>query len=727
MFPPPTFFAGARLNFAENLLFPAAFVDESAPALLEATEAERKTVTWAELRERVRRCQAGLVAAGLGEAEGGSRLRIVAGYVANHADAVVAMLAATSLGCAWTAISPDTGVAAVLDRLRQIEPVVLFADDASFYNGKLHPVLPKVAEIAAALPSVATTVVVSPHGERKLDLTGLTVPETTRFIPLAEFASPEVAAAHELHFAQLPPDHPVYILYSSGTTGAPKCMVHGAAGTLVQHKKEHQIHCDVGPGSRLFYFTTCTWMMWHWLVSGLASGATLVLYDGSPFRSPDHSSSSVADDLAMPRLIESLRITHFGTSAKYLSVLEQRDLRPRDDCDLSSLRAIYSTGSPLAASTFAHIYARAFPPNINLGSITGGTDIISLFGAPNALLPVRAGEIQGPGLGMAVRALETESLEGDGSPRDVTAAGLPGDLVCVRAFPCQPVSFFGPGGEEKYRKSYFDEVPGVWHHGDFVRFRAYAPSPSISVEFSSAPSAIPTAMTGTVTDPITTKALDAGPDFAFGLVMLGRTDGVLKPAGVRFGSAEIYACLARNFPAAISDAVCVGRRRPDLDDDERVLLFVVLAEGVDWEGWTPPARTGTGGAPSLPPSAAHTPSASGFSTPIPHPHPSSASASSPRGLAPAIRAAIRRDLSARHVPAVVATCPAVPVTSNGKKVEGAVRAVVNAVTPGAVAGEGGREEDGGRAKRARTVRVRGGAVSNPECLAWFERWAAENE
>ncbi|OJD30605.1 acetoacetate-ligase [Diplodia corticola] len=611
MFPRPDFFRGAKLNFAENLLFPNVAVDEHSPAVIAATETSRQTVTWKELRERVKQCQAGMIQFGLHE---GDR---VAGYVANHTDALVAMLAATSLGALWTAVSPDTGVHAVLERLRQIEPVLLFADNASFYNGRSHPVVPKVQEIVESLPSVRAVVVLPTVSSVHVDLASLEGPSRKAYA-YSTFSS---APSAELVFKQLPPDHPVYILYSSGTTGAPKCIVHGAIGTLIQHKKEHILHCSIKPGSRLFYFTTCTWMMWHWLVSGLASGATIILYDGSPFRyasssSADASSSSVPDDLAMPRLIDELRITHFGTSAKYLSVLEQRDARPlRAALSLATLEAVYSTGSPLPPSTFAYVYA-AFPPALNLGSITGGTDIISLFGAPCPLAPVHAGEIQAAGLGMAVRAWDYLGA-------DVTAAGEPGDLVCVRPFPCQPVMFWPRGevGERKYRGSYFEkfEMPAkdgggsIWHHGDFVRFNP---------------------QTG-------------------GLVMLGRSDGILKPAGVRFGSAEIYNVLLAHFPDEVADALCIGRRREE-DADETVVLFVKMAEGKTF-------------GPEL---------------------------------VEGIKKVVRKELSARHVPGVVDECPEIPVTTNGKKVEGAVKQILCGLNVKTSA-----------------------SVANAECLDFYRKWA----
>ena len=574
MFPRPPWFTGAKLNFAENLLFPTTSppISPSSIAIIEATETSRASVTWQSLRNRVRDCQAGLMAVGVKENDR------VAGYVANHTNALVAMLAATSLGAIWTAISPDTGVTAVLERLEQIEPAVLFSDNASFYNGKAHPVLAKVKDIAAKLPSLSAVVVFPTVSSAGMDISEIAA------VTKKAFLYPDFTALctwePQLKFTQLDPDHPTYILYSSGTTGAPKCIVHGAIGTLIQHKKEHYLHCSLTPQSTLFYFTTCTWMMWHWLVSGLASGATLVLYDGSPFRyrGGEEGGESVPDDMAMPRLIEELGITHFGTSAKYLSVLEQKSVKPMESLNLSTLQAIYSTGSPLAPSTFEYIYA-SFPPALNLGSITGGTDIVSLFGAPSSLSPVYVGEIQRAGLGMAIQSWSP-------SGENVTDKGEEGDLVAVKAFPCQPVMFWprGEKGEAKYKASYFEtfaeEGKNVWHHGDYIRF-----NPS----------------TG-------------------GLIMLGRSDGVLKPQGVRFGSAEIYNIVLKHFAEEVEDALCIGRRREN-DTDETVVLFLKMNAGKKFTD----------------------------------------------ELAKNIKVMIRKELSARHVPGVVDECPEIPVTSNGKK------------------------------------------------------------
>ncbi|KAL8736001.1 MAG: hypothetical protein Q9166_000563 [cf. Caloplaca sp. 2 TL-2023] len=595
MFLRPAFFQGARLNFAENLLYPACKPDETTLAVIAVSEDTRENVTWKELRDRVQQCASALAYLGV---QKGDR---IAGYLANHTNALIAMLSATSIGAIWTAVSPDTGVSAVLDRMQQIEPKVLFADNAAKYNGKIHNVHDKLVEIAGSLQSLRAVVVFETVADIEFHDD---VPVTSGSAYLYKDLLTASRTTPIVNFLQLEPDHPVYILYSSGTTGKPKCIVHGAIGTLIQHKKEHDVQCDIRLGDRLFYFTTCTWMMWHWLVSGLATGATLVLYDGSPFRPLEADGTG---ELAMPRLIEELRITHFGTSAKYLSVLEQKDIMPKQSLSLTSLKSIFSTGSPLAPSTFEYVY-QAFGSDINLASITGGTDIISLFGAPSPLSPVYTGEIQVRGLGMAVEVWDYQG-------KDVTDKGEPGDIVCTKPFPCQPVTFWGKGGEEKYRKSYFETFPGVWHHGDFVRINP---------------------RTG-------------------GLIMLGRSDGVLKPGGVRFGSSEIYNVILRHFPE-IEDALCIGRRRPE-DKDETVVLFVRMA-------------------------------------------PNSAFAEQ---LAQKIKSTVRKDLSARHVPNIIDECPEIPVTTNGKKVEVAVKHIICGLDVKTSA-----------------------SVVNAGCLEWYRQWNAEH-
>ncbi|KAL2005472.1 hypothetical protein VTN00DRAFT_2683 [Thermoascus crustaceus] len=611
LFPRPHFFEGSRLNFAENLLYPASNPSDGGIAIIQATESGREFVSWRELRERVRQCANALREAGV---QTGDR---VAGFIGNHANTVVAMLAATSIGALWTAVSPDTGVHAVLERLTQIEPKVLFADNASLYNDKVHETHGKIREMVAKLPSLHLVVICEALRSHVFDLAGI-IPHQGRVCYYVDFLSSVRNPTAPLHFESLEPDHPVYILYSSGTTGAPKPIVHGALGTLLQHKKEHVLHCDIRPGDRLFYYTTTTWMMWHWLVSGLASGATIVVYDGSPFRPLDPEGGK--GEMAMPRLIDELQITHFGTSAKYLSMLEQASLNPRTyphrPVTLQTLRAIFSTASPLAPSTFEYVYS-SLHPDVMLGSITGGTDIISLFGACCPILPVHKGEIQCRGLGMAVSVF-------DYAGNDISSSNEPGDLVCTKPFPAQPVMFWPPGpvGMEKYRKSYFDVFgPDVWHHGDFVRI-----NPQTS-----------------------------------GLVMLGRSDGVLKPAGVRFGSAEIYNVVLKHFADEVEDSLCVGRRREGIDTDETVVLFVKLA---------PPAEP---------------------STPI------------SQDLVARIQAAIRKELSPRHVPGIVDACPEIPLTSNGKKVENVVKQILCGLN----------------------IKT-GASVANAACLDWYRAWAANN-
>ncbi|RAK87874.1 acetoacetate-CoA ligase [Aspergillus costaricaensis CBS 115574] len=518
MWPPPAWFSGARLNFAENLLFPTQTVSEETVAVISIVEGDgdREFITWKDLRERVRRCQAGLHSLKI---QPGDR---VAGYVANHSTALVAMLATTSLGAIWTAVSPDTGVKGTLDRLVQVEPRLLFTDNAVVYNAKLYSVLPKTQEIVASLPSLEAVVVVPTAASIQANLPG-SGPASSMTCWTYEGFLTQGSEAHRLEFVHMPAEHPLYILYSSGTTGEPKCIVHGAIGTLLQHKKEHILQSDIRAGDRLCYVTTCMWMMWHWLVSGLASGATVVLYNGSPFYyTPVSQNISVKEELAMPKLIDELGITQFGASATYFSMLE-RGGHWRKTPSMKTLKAVYSTGSPLGPSTFRYIY-RAFGPHVNLGSISGGTDIISDFGVPSPLKPVVTGEIQAIALGMAVQTCGPTGI-------DLSATGEPGELI----------QFWGASGSSRYQSSYFARYPGIWAHGDHIRINP---------------------RTG-------------------GLIMLGRSDGTLNPSGVRFGSAEIYNLLQHRFAAQIEDGLCVGRRRQQ-DSDETVVLFIKMRQGQRW-------------------------------------------------------------------------------------------------------------------------------------------------
>ncbi|EHL00611.1 putative Acetoacetyl-CoA synthetase [Glarea lozoyensis 74030] len=592
-----------KLDIAENGEYsekrgPASeelFDEDDDLAIISVTENTTNKVTWSQLRKQVAECQRALKHQGI------LPLDRVAGFIGHNTNAVVAALATTSLGAIWTAVSPDTGVGAVLDRLQQIEPKVLFADNASLYNGKTHTTTEKVREIVAALPRLEALVVFEaiPGTDIQAQIPSLKPPNGSPY-SYDEFLSRSSSSEEPIQFPKFSASHPAYILYSSGTTGKPKCIVHSSGGTLIQHKKEHIIHGDVLPGDRLFYFTTTTWMMWHWLISGLSVGATLILYDGSPFN--PHG------PLTMPKLIDSLRIKHFGTSAKYLSVLEQKNVFPKTaGLDLSTLKTIYSTGSPLAPSTFTYI-TTAFGSHVQTASITGGTDIISLFGAPCPLTPVFSGEIQQKGLGMAILAYTPDG--------QTITDGTPGDLVCTKPFPSQPVTFYGPSGAQKYKESYFETFEGAWHHGDFIRF-----------------------------NPVTG-----------GMVMLGRSDGILKPSGVRFGSAEIYNVLLKFFGAEVEDALCIGRRREG-DDDETVVLFLKMVVGGALD----------------------------------------------EGVRERVKAVVRKELSARHVPGVVVECVEIPVTTNGKKVEVAVKQILCGMNVKTSA-----------------------SVANAECLEWYREWAANN-
>lgn len=495
--PGAQWFPEARLNFAENLLRER----DATPAIVFWGEDKAKRYySRRELYDLVSRLAQALAAAGVTK---GDR---VAGYLPNLPESVAAMLAAASLGAIWSSCSPDFGVQGVLDRLGQIRPKVLFCADGYWYGGKPFDSLEKVEEILKGLPSVERTVVV-PY---------LDAPVTVG-VPLGEFIAPH--AAREIPFTKVEFDHPLYILYSSGTTGVPKCIVHGTGGTLLQHLKEHTLHADVKPGDRLFYFTTLGWMMWNWLVSGLASGATLLLYDGSPF---------VGRGRILFDFAEQERMTHFGTSAKFIDALAKVGLKPAETHDLSRLRAMLSTGSPLMAEGFDYVY-RNVKADLCLSSISGGTDIVSCFVLGNPAGPVYRGEIQAPGLGMAV-----EVFDEGGRP----LRGEKGELVCTRPFPSMPVGFWNDPDGAKYRAAYFARFPGVWCHGDWCERTANG-----------------------------------------GFVIYGRSDAVLNPGGVRIGTAEIYRQVEQL--EEVVESLVIGQDWPPAKpEDVRVVLFVKLREGL---------------------------------------------------------------------------------------------------------------------------------------------------
>ena len=496
----PKWFTGARLNFAENLL---RFRDNS-PAIISWNEGGfRETVTFNELYRSVAALSAAMRAAGVGV---GDR---VAGLMPNIPETVIAMLAAASIGGIWSSTSPEFGVQAVIDRFGQIKPKLLFAPHSYVFAGKSFNICTKVAEIAHAIPEIETVVLVPNLKGWSITPAGSIRNSKT----LDQFVS-GYERAPEVEFTQLPFDHPLYILYSSGTTGAPKCIVHGAGGTLLQHLKELALHSDVWRGDRVFYYTTCGWMMWNWLVSSLALGAAILLYEGSPFHPRNDALWTMADYE---------RITHFGTSAKYIAMCEKEGLVPSGDFDLSSLRFILSTGSPLAPSSFDYVYS-SVKSDVCLSSISGGTDIISCFalGAPTE--PVYRGELQTTGLGMKVEVWDENG---------VSVVGKPGELVCTIPFPSMPVSFWNDPGGEKYRAAYFEHFPGVWRHGDWA------------------------------------EMTERG-----GVIIYGRSDATLNPGGVRIGTAEIYRQV--ETIAEVLESVVVGQ---EWDGDMRIVLFVRIREG----------------------------------------------------------------------------------------------------------------------------------------------------
>ena len=495
--PGARWFEGARLNFAENLLryrndrIALSFKGEGQPTV---------SLTYAELYTLVARLAKSLRDLGI---QPGDR---VAGFMPNMAETVVAMLATASVGGIWSSCSPDFGIKGVLDRFGQIEPRVLFTANGYSYNGKQFDSLERISEILKELPSIEKVIVV-PYTDPNPD------PGRVRNgVLFDDFLAP---AADELQFEQVPSNHPLYIMYSSGTTGVPKCIVHGVAGTLLQHIKELSLHTDLKREDTIFYFTTCGWMMWNWLVSSLALGARVLLYDGNPFY-PDAS--------AMWQMAQDERISVFGTSASYLAALEKAGVKPGESFDLTPLKAVLSTGSPLSVDSFQFVY-RDIKEELCLSSISGGTDIISCFALGNPMGPVWASELQVRGLGMKVEAYD-EAGE--------SVVGEQGELVCTLAAPSMPIYFWNDPDSQKYHDAYFDTYPGIWRHGDWIEITEHG-----------------------------------------GVIISGRSDATLKPSGVRIGTAEIYRQV--ELIPEVMDSLVVGQA---WENDVRIVLFLKLREGV---------------------------------------------------------------------------------------------------------------------------------------------------
>jgi acetoacetyl-CoA synthetase len=499
--PGARWFGGARLNFAENLLQRR---DDHPAIIFRGENGITRTFSFFELYQETHRM-----------AEGLKRLGVVKGdrigaFMPNIPETVIAMLAAASIGAIWSSTSPDFGIKGVLDRFSQIEPKIIFAVDGYYYNGKHFDSQEKLRGILEELPTIQHVVMVNFTGKLEPD----SIPNAVSWESVA------IPAEGDMHFEQLPFDHPLYIMYSSGTTGLPKSIVHSAGGTLIQHLKELKLHCDVHPDNVVFYFTTCGWMMWNWFVSSLALGATIVCFDGNPFYpSPD----------VLIRMADELNFTLFGTSAKYIASLQQAGVVPKNIAApqkrFPALRTITSTGSPLSDESFEYVY-NEWITDVQLSSISGGTDIISCFMLGNPILPVYRGEIQCRGLGMDV-----DCFDENGKP----VVDRQGELVCKTAFPSMPVYFWNDPDGKKYHSAYFENFPGIWYHGDYMVLSPHG-----------------------------------------GITMLGRSDATLNPGGVRIGTSEIYR-VVENMDE-IEDSVVVGQQ---YEGDERVVLFVKMKRGFD--------------------------------------------------------------------------------------------------------------------------------------------------
>ena len=546
--PGAKWFDGLLFNFAENLL---RIKSDKAAIIFQSENADSKIISYNELYDEVEKVASTLRKMGI---KNGDR---IVGIMPNLPETVIAMLATTSIGAIWSSCSPDFGTQGILDRFTQINPKIIFASDGYFYKGKSFDSLNKLKDLLNHLPSVRK-VIITPFVRENPDISSI-----NNSLVWNDFIDPK---PNPIIFKQVPFDHPLYIMYSSGTTGKPKSIVHGAGGTLIQHLKELRLHTDININDTVFYFTTCGWMMWNWLVSNLAIGSTILLYDGSPFH-PDRNS--------MWDMIDNYKVSHFGTSPKFLETCRDTKLSPIKTHSLKSLKSILSTGSPLVEECFEYVY-KHIKKNIQLSSISGGTDIISCFALGNPILPVINGEIQCLGLGMDVAAFNKNGED---------LVNKKGELVCKKAFPSMPVYFWNDKNGKKFFDAYFNKFKNVWHHGDFIEINNYG-----------------------------------------GIKIFGRSDATLNPGGIRIGTAEIYRVVDR-FDA-VNDSLVIGQ---SINDDERVILFIIISNGYK------------------------------FSNKLVHD----------------IKKTIFKECSPRHVPEIILEAKDIPYTINGKKVEIAVKKVIN--------------------------------------------------
>jgi len=544
--PGAKWFDGATLNFAENLL---RYRDDKIAILFQGEDGTQSSLTYKELHDQVSGLAHSMREMGIVKNDR------VAGFMPNIPETIITMLATASIGAIWSSCSPDFGIKGVLDRFQQIEPKLIFAADGYLYNGKTIDCLSKLKKILMDLPSIKKTIIVPFAGDSNTNV-------IKNSMLWNDFLHKD---SGDIIFEQLPFDHPLYIMYSSGTTGLPKSIVHSAGGTLIQHLKELKLHTDLTQDDKIFYFTTCGWMMWNWLVSSLAVGATIVLYDGSPFYPDGKTLLKMADDLG---------ITVFGTSAKYIASLESAGIKPKQISSFPKLRTILSTGSPLVEENFDFVYGE-WKEDVQLASISGGTDIISCFALGNPILPVRRGELQCRGLGMKVESYNEKGM---------SVRNEKGELVCTQAFPSMPIYFWNDSNGEKYHSAYFDTYPGIWHHGDYLKIN----------------------------------------DFG-GVNIYGRSDTTLNPGGIRIGTAEIYQTVERFNE--VEDSLVISQ---PWENDERIILFLKLKDQITLTN----------------------------------------------NLIMKVNKSIRESCTPRHIPAKIIAVKDIPYTINGKKVELAVKQVI---------------------------------------------------